>query len=248
MEIAATRRRDASRDVPGGPAQPCRFCDIVAGRASRWPDRVLLETESYVVVASIGALVPGWAMVVPREHKLNLAAAVVDSEFCWLRLRVSAMLRKAFPAARVRLFEHGSQAEGSLVGCGVDHAHLHLVPLRRSLEPWIRMYASEGGWYRLALKDMATVVSGQEYLLYSDDAASSNPRCLLSLPAKPSSQFFRRAVASEQEQPDYFDYRTYPFFENVAATQTSLTHFSVTMGARPHEGETTGQASAVDGS
>ena len=33
------------------------------------------------------------------------------------------------PSTPVTMFEHGASHTGSIMGCGVDHAHVHLVPL-----------------------------------------------------------------------------------------------------------------------
>lgn len=204
-------------------ARPCRFCAIAAGRGSRWSDCVLIETQSYVVIASIGALVPGWAMVVPRTHTLNLSDAYSDPEFTELRLRTSAVLAHAYPSKTIRLFEHGAQTGTSPVGCGVDHAHLHLVPLTQSLVPGLSNQADVADWRSLPLSSVPKAVGEREYLLYSDDATSADPRCWLSLPTNPVSQFFRRLIAAVSDTPEYYDYRAHPFFDNVAATQATLT-------------------------
>ena len=200
----------------------CRFCAIAAGGGTRWPDTVLFASPSYAVVASIGALVPGWVMLVPRKHTLNLVDAFSDSEFLELRLRISARLARAYPSATIRFFEHGARIGNSAAGCGVDHAHLHLVPLEESLVPWCRNDPYPLEWRNLSLSNVSEAVAGHEYLLYSDYAQDVNPKCWMSLPADPVSQFFRRIVAVAKDTPHQYDYRAYPFLTNVAATQATL--------------------------
>lgn len=207
----------------------CRFCTIASGRSPKEPDRILLETKSHVVIASIGALVPGWTMIVPRRHECNLSATLPDPQFLDLCQQVAERLATAFPATEVRIFEHGSQGQGSLVGCGVDHAHMHLVPLRDTLEPWIRRQSPSLDWHRVRLAQVAERAGDREYLLYSDDVAAPDPRCLLSLPSQPTSQFFRRALASAQGRPKQFDYRVHAFLPNVSVTQATLTSWASTL-------------------
>ena len=226
MQILETRSINTRTSEPWMEASPCRFCDIAAGHASGWPDSVLFETKSYIVIASIGALLPGWAMVLPRRHALNLVDAFSDSEFCKLRLRVSRMLARAYPSRPVRMFEHGAQTEGSRAGCGVDHAHLHLLPLRDSLVPWLHQEGDPANWRRLALSRVPKAVNGREYLLYCDTPETLDPQCWLSLPENPVSQYFRRIVAAAQGVPAQYDYRAHPFLTNVADTQTRLLRFS----------------------
>ncbi|MDE2796796.1 MAG: hypothetical protein OXL34_18420 [Gemmatimonadota bacterium] len=215
--------------VPGGNtnrsqlrAPRCRFCAIADGQPSHWTDSVLFETQSYVVIASIGAIVPGWTMVVPREHTLNLSGALLDPEFSDLRIRVAAILTKEYPACTVRFFEHGAQTPTTRIACGVDHAHLHLVPLARSLGPSLRHQPTPATWRHLPLSTIPEAVAGSEYLLYSDDAQRLNPPCWLALPTNPVSQFFRRTLAAIAGKPEHFDYREHPFLSNVASTQHTL--------------------------
>ena len=172
METIETGVEDMYAQSAEGRQLSCRFCTIASGRSPKESDRLLLETKSYVVIASIGALVPGWTMVVPRRHVCNLSEALPDPHFLDLCQQVSTRLASAFPTTEVRMFEHGSHVEGSLVGCGVDHAHMHLVPLHDSLEPWIRRQAQSVEWHRLTLAAVAERVRGREYLLYSDEYRS----------------------------------------------------------------------------
>ena len=207
---------------PSVPTATCRFCAIADGRGSQWPDTVLFATRSYVVIASVGALVPGWVMLVPRQHSLNLVDAFTDSEFSSLRLRISRNLADRYPSKTIRLFEHGAQTCKKQVGCGVDHAHLHLVPLRNSLVPRLTQQRSPRDWRLLSLSSVPAAVAGREYLLYGDHAEIDNPECWLSLPPQPQSQFFRRVLATVMGKPEQYNYHLHPHFSNVAATQATL--------------------------
>ena len=230
MQILEARSTTTRTSESWMEASPCRFCDIAAGHASRWPDSTLFETKSYVVIASIGALVPGWAMVLPRGHALNLVDAFSDSEFCKLRLQVSMMLASAYPSRPVRMFEHGAQTDRSQAGCGVDHAHLHLVPLHESLVPWLQQEREPANWRRLALSRVPDAVHGREYLLYCDTPKTLDPKCWLSFPGNPVSQYFRRIVAAAQDASAQYDYQVHPFLTNVAETQARLVRAARRMG------------------
>lgn len=92
-------------------------------------DRPVANSEHFIVLPSLGALVPGWVLVVPRRPILNLGAlneierADLDALVHYLRNVLSSVTNDVFE------FEHGPQDRDSSVGCGVDQAHLHLVPL-----------------------------------------------------------------------------------------------------------------------
>lgn len=64
----------------------------------------------------------------PRHHAVNLASLGSDGvERLW---RFVASFRERWEEVfgRVVAFEHGPATAGRPAGCGVDHAHLHLVP------------------------------------------------------------------------------------------------------------------------
>ena len=47
------------------------------------------------------------------------------------------------------MFEHGAAAKASAVGCGVDHAHLHLVPVECDLQSGAQQIAPNVRWSRV---------------------------------------------------------------------------------------------------
>ena len=108
-------------------SRACRLCALDSNHLI-W-NRILWESENFCVVPSKGGFVPGWVMVVPKTHVLSVAQLPnpLYPEMKQLVAEVSARLTECFgpPTA----FEHGAVVENSSFGCGVDHAHLHLVPL-----------------------------------------------------------------------------------------------------------------------
>src|SRR6185503_1320171 len=50
----------------------------------------------------------------------------------------------------VGAFEHGPSAASRTVGCGVDHAHLHLVPLQFDLAAAVSPFLPNGGIWKSA--------------------------------------------------------------------------------------------------
>jgi diadenosine tetraphosphate (Ap4A) HIT family hydrolase len=109
------------------PEQACRLCSL--GRDDISWNTVLWETVHFRVVPSKGGFVPGWLMIVPKAHVLSTAALADDQcdEFVELISFVGTQIARRFGNPTV--FEHGAVAEKSSFGCGIDHAHVHLVPL-----------------------------------------------------------------------------------------------------------------------
>lgn len=119
--------RVGSRFLNQAPDSACRICSI--GRGYAPCDTVLWETKHFRVVPSKGGFVPGWVMIVPRAHVLSMAGLGDDhlTEFAELVSLVVAKVASRFGGPT--LFEHGAFVEQSSFGCGIDHAHVHVVPL-----------------------------------------------------------------------------------------------------------------------
>ena len=107
--------------------QVCRFCGISDRMHGENFNLPIAESEHFFAMASIGSFVPGWTLVCPKRHYLNLADFYETAEFVEFSSRVGSAVVQAY-GAPVVAFEHGCRHAGSLTGCGTDHAHLHLVP------------------------------------------------------------------------------------------------------------------------
>lgn len=197
--------------------QGCRFCVTISGghrHSDVWNVR-LVETDNFVVLPSKGSLVPGWAMVIPRKHCLSfssLATQEVD-ELTALLDHLDQAIRKTF--ASPTLFEHGAVCRNSGFGCGIDHAHLHVVPLpfdllvasRNRLDnPWVRAKAP---WLEPAQTPYLTI------------RRPGDAHWMRASPKAIQSQFFRRVIAEKLGSTE-FHYDRVPATENAVATLKAL--------------------------
>jgi ATP adenylyltransferase len=111
--------------VPINPnVQACKFCSLPSQEPS------IIANEAAWVVPSLGSLMEGWLLVVPRDHYTALAAIEDSSQkdsFIDLAHEADDLVRRTYGPSTV-WFEHGPAQEGKRAGCGVDHAHLHIVP------------------------------------------------------------------------------------------------------------------------
>ena len=205
--------------------RPCPYCGgVLAGSTdSRSPvwDHVLWANESVVVIPTRGALVEGWLLAIPREHVLasrELSSSQADD----LRAAVSwaeAALGRHYGS--VAVFEHGAARLGTVVGCGVDHAHIHVVPLGFDLIDAARNHPMSGclDWQRFSNWEAAysSLRPAEGYLAVQ----TSGPDVWLGRGDIPS-QFFRRVIAAEIGCPDAFDWRGDPRVDQVERTIARL--------------------------
>ena len=200
----------------------CRFCDIADGIYQYTGiDEPFLSNNEFIAVASIGALIEGWSLVIPKTHQLSMRNVYGTSAFGSFLCSVLPSLLHRYGS--LVAFEHGSNKEGSLTACGTNHAHLHLVPLGKSLLPELKN--SGLPWIQCHASEIASTAGGQEYLFYSDLTVKEgwhNPTGYLHVLESPLSQFFRRLVAERARKQDAFDYRLFPEFDTARETRRAL--------------------------
>jgi len=200
----------------------CTFCAELSSGSDRaqW-NQPLAETDHLVVVPSLGSLVAGWVLIVPKEHHLSMGAMPIElqNEVDALEQRIKELLHLEYRKPVVA-FEHGPSAAKHGTGCGVDHAHLHLVPtdcdvLRHALPlvPGSTRWSfcgEDNGWAARtqAYKD------GQDYLYLRPDGEEG----IVGVCGDFGSQIFRRAISIYLGKEGEFNWRAYPRIEIVLKT------------------------------
>ncbi len=132
---------------------------------------------------------------------------------------VRKVLDKCNPmGGRAVWFEHGPAQKGSILGCGVDQAHLHIIydaPFSTQ-ELWSK--AAEFGkldWsFGPADSVYASIGAERSYLV----AGSLDSAGFVHDVERVGSQFFRRVIAEMVSRPDAWNYRSYAHLSNVRET------------------------------
>lgn len=204
----------------------CRFCRVVLGGqplAQPW-DHVLLESENFVVLPSKGSLVPGWLLVVPKAHQLSLAACsssqATELESI-IALCAHAVERTFGPAT---MFEHGAVNEGTSWGCGIDHAHAHVLHLPFDLSESIATHESQSWVNHISVAQAGGWTANHPY--FSIKTPGQRNWSVI-MPDSIPRQFARQLIAGELGVPEQFDYDSHPFVANAEKTRTTLHRFMV---------------------
>lgn len=182
---------------------------------SLW-NTVLAETSDYLVVPTLGSIVPHWHLVIPREPSINLHEHLGGK--CIKDIRsVIAPIIEAISPKQLLWFEHGPRFAGSVVGCGTDYAHLHVIldaPFSYS------EFQNAAGEFRTLWTEHHTesaygeIDPEAEYYAFGDlESAFVSQES-----GRPTSQLFRKVVANLVGKPDQWDYRLFPHDECVRST------------------------------
>jgi diadenosine tetraphosphate (Ap4A) HIT family hydrolase len=170
--------------------------------------RVMMETASFAVIPSLGALVPGHSLVCPKPHirSFSQLSASKYAEFQQLKEDLRPALERLYNTG-VHLFEHGMAAEGNRVPCTVDHAHMHFLPLPEAFDlDAVRQLA----WVPIngSVEAMAAAAGKSEYIFYEDSAGRG--RILRAGATGFESQYMRRLLAGALPNSGNWNWREHP--------------------------------------
>ncbi len=209
--------------------EDCTFCAEIEGREDHnllhelagndiGRSYILSESENFVVLPAVGALCPGYVLVVPREHVLSFGflESDVDEELELLLEQAIRWHEDAYGCQTV-MFEHGSSSFTERGGLCTDHAHLHLVPVTDGVDllPGLRRDFEARPAPRLVAAARSQVQSQSGPYLYLRRVGGDAYIC----GAKGvSSQYLRRDLFAQCGLPHAWDWRAHPGVEHIRAT------------------------------
>lgn len=199
----------------------CAFCDNLSREKPQAPwDRILFDSGNFVICPTKGSLVPGWLLVIAKSHLLCSGALGTEffPELEATILRAQDMVTSHFGEATI--FEHGPCASGTALGCGIDHLHIHVVPLSFSLKEAARRSFPAIEWSPLrSLLDTTQLFDSQQGYAAVQEPGDHLYYCR---PPRNVRQFFRRVIAAQEHVPDEFDYSIFPYPSNALRTVEAL--------------------------
>jgi len=204
----------------------CAYCENILSstiKEQREPwDKIIYETSSFVLTPTVGALIEGWTLIISKRHVPAMGALTDEelSELNELVIRVRNQVEQEYGCTTI--FEHGPACKGTTFGCGIDHAHFHVVPLSIPIASLAeKELESPFIWENMTdLHDLSKINrEGISYIYVMEN--STNQGIIARLKDIPS-QFMRRVIANFLGIPNLYDYHEYSFRENAIATVERL--------------------------
>lgn len=191
----------------------CPFCINEPLNRDAIKDRILCETENFVVTPTLGQITPGYLLIIPKGH-YSCVGDIPDEmyrELAQLKERVTKELTDKYQ--KPIFFEHG------VCGQTVRHAHLHCVPADVDLTDSINTdYKSrEIG----SLKDLKEIFRKDgSYLFFEDKSSHKFVWHTKDRTVKP--QYLRIVLANKLGVPERADWKKYPGWEEIAESKKKL--------------------------
>lgn len=197
----------------------CEFCNEFLGEQSRYDRTIKKFDDNYVLLTTIGCFREGYTLLLPVKHVMsyaNLGKKELDSLAYNIELIRSAIQEEY--SCPVILAEHGSGYHDLGASC-CEHAHLHLIPVDHP-NTILNYYQSVGG-KATVFNDLSNIhtFSGVSYIYLS---LSPKKHYVWSMNTNFSRQFVRKVCANIDGVGNNYNWRFFPFEENMSKTTIRL--------------------------
>lgn len=205
----------------------CEFCRELRGEPNLYSEvavrsglpaqRLIYEGRHWVIWPTIGALVPGYVLIVPKKHRFSVMSCSGEEidELEHLLARTRKRLQDIYHYPCIA-FEHGSKCGSEMKTACIEHCHVHVLPLKEDIYHRIdfaktRLHVTPID----SLHDLCKNGNSQEaYLLYQNHEGQFFKMCADMY----LSQYFRQLIALSEGIPEKWNWRQYYFAENIFMT------------------------------
>lgn len=200
----------------------CKFCNIVNinSKTDIVTDKIpvydtkICETENFIVVPDLGAIIEGYLLVITKKHLNSMAELSTEClhELHFLLNLLCGVTEKIYGVWPI-LFEHGSAPPETkkISQSSIYHAHMHLVPYIFK-NPDIVIKEAE-----MCLFDGIEYLnnySGSSYVYFRTQKSKEYITVNRSLP----SQYMRQKLAIDVDRGLEWNWREHSFLPNVKKT------------------------------
>ena len=198
-------------------SKACDFCAEFNSNADIQKGRIIWRTKNFVFLPTIGCLTPGYCLLMPIKHYNSFAELPERELFESFALLEKARSQISEDFGTPIIAEHGSGGICDKGASCCSHAHMHLIPVKP--EPVIDAYKKIGGDpFRISNIKELKEQEGSSYMFLSP----SPNLYLVWYAAKFVSQFVRRVSSNVLGFEYLFNWKKYPFHENMIITKQKL--------------------------
>jgi diadenosine tetraphosphate (Ap4A) HIT family hydrolase len=167
--------------------------------------------SQFVLFPTLGQILPNWFLLAPKRH-VETFSSLTASEQGLLDEILRGVQAKLFANGKFVMFEHGCGGSTGN-GCGIYHAHIHLVPVDRPV--LAENIMSQPGRTHKSLIQCLDVLrnSSNYYLLRDTNGTVTSWNFEEEASHEPISQFFRMRMADLCGVPESWNWKDYESVE-----------------------------------
>lgn len=199
----------------------CPFCEYSNGyfeiRGQNFKNKILFESENFLVFPSLGQIVEGYLLISSKEHYIGIGEVPMQlhQELENVQEKVRNILTENYGTPL--FFEHGPVSRSKRGGCCIEHAHIHAVPVQMDI---LNDIADKFQFKKITNYDGLTkqFSKGIPYLFLEENS----DRYVFEIPDIIPSQYIRKIIAHKIEKPDRWDWHSCLGLEEMSRTIKKL--------------------------
>ena len=105
--------------------------------------RIVATTKNFVIMPMVGPLVPGYLLIVPKDHYLSISQLPKEQveELKTIKQELQKVFNETY--GKCVFYEHGALSCSLKGGSCSDHAHLHIVAVDVDVKEQFSKYGYE---------------------------------------------------------------------------------------------------------
>lgn len=203
----------------------CDFCNELNGEDNLYwkvaekyslpRNRMIYESKNWVIWPTIGAIVPGYVLIVSKRHRISMMDCdkkeIVELESL---LKETRRILESIYRMPCIMFEHGGVCGISNKPSCIDHCHLHVLPIREDIYDKIDVDKFKIIEFKSLNEFYKRIKHSGSYLLYQNHKEQF---CIMYANTY-ISQYFRQLIALSEGLPEKWNWRYNYFVENINKT------------------------------
>ncbi len=199
----------------------CRLCWAKSRLGQLYPENTILySSEKFITIPALGSLIPGYLLMVSRQH-IPCIAKVKESELAMLERELEKLLEYLKPLSdKWIVFEHGNSENftRSSPSC-IEHFHLHILPLNEKQSKLLLKYISRELGAKETINSFKKLPeyfdrNPGNYILLRNLDGAINVFTKSDIP----SQYIRRVISTINESKEVWNWRIDTHADNIKLT------------------------------
>ncbi len=197
----------------------CDFCNEFNGQSEQIDRNIVTFRDEFILLTTLGCFREGYSLYLPITHERSFAnmSSVslldVENDLDFIRRKISEEY-----SSNVIIAEHGPGIE-DMGACCCDHAHMHIIPVDDPKHVFMEFFNTQ---QNVSMLNNFNEIRNFRQNAYIYLSCFSGQHLLWDDVRMFSRQFVRQVCADLDHLGSFYNWRLYPFYENMVRTTQRL--------------------------